>query len=99
MAIERTPVKQVRVDDLERAVQPVRAQLRWRAPAIALIGALLLAGALALGGGGALLAWALAGLARWPLAVVAVAAFFLAPGLVLLRLLWPRDRALPGRAR
>jgi hypothetical protein len=64
-----------------------------------LIGALLLAGALALGGGGALLAWGLAGLARWPLQVVALAWLYLLPGLALLRLLWPRARALAPSAR
>lgn len=66
---------------------------------LALIGALLLAGALALGGGSALLLWALRGLARWPLRVAAVALLYLGPGLALQRLLWPRDRALPAAAR
>ena len=66
---------------------------------MALIGALLLAGALALGGGGALLAWGLFGLARWPLRVAALAGLYLLPGLALLRLLWPRDRALALASR
>ncbi|MBK9710485.1 MAG: hypothetical protein IPO81_03985 [Kouleothrix sp.] len=65
----------------------------------ALIGALLLSGALALGGGSALLVWGLAGLARWPLRAAALAALYLAPGLVLLRLLWPRSRPLAPLAR
>jgi hypothetical protein len=68
--------------------------LRWRAPTVALIGALLLAGALALGGGGAFLMWSLIGLGRWPGRVAALAGLYLLPGLALLRLLWPRDRAL-----
>lgn len=67
-------------------------------PALVLIGALLLAGALALGGGSALLVWPLSSLARVPLQVAAVAALYLAPGLALLRLLWPRARALPASA-
>src|SRR3954465_8068470 len=54
---------------------------------------LLLAGGRALGGGGALFVWGLAGLARWPLRVVALAGLYLLPGLALLRLLWPRERA------
>jgi hypothetical protein len=54
---------------------------------------------LALGGGGALLVWALAGFARGPLRIVALAGLYLAPGLALLRLLWPRDRALTVGAR
>jgi hypothetical protein len=66
---------------------------------VALIGALLLAGALALGGGGALLVWGLLGLARWPVRVAALAGLYLLPGLALLRLLWPRDRALALPAR
>lgn len=65
----------------------------------ALIGALLLSGALALGGGSALLVWGLAGLARWPLRAAALAALYLAPGLALLRLLWPRARPLAPLAR
>jgi hypothetical protein len=80
-------------------VLPVGERPQWRAPVFALFGALLLAGALALGGGGALLMWALAGLARWPLRAAAVAALYLAPGLAVLRLLWPRERALHASAR
>lgn len=59
-----------------------------------LIGALLLAGALALGGGGALLVWLAAGLPRWAAPGLAVALLYTTPGLLLLRLLWPRERAL-----
>jgi len=66
---------------------------------VAIIGALLLAGALALGGGSALLVWGLIGLAHWPLRVVALAGLYLLPGLALLRLIWPRDRALALSAR
>ena len=66
---------------------------------MALIGALLLAGALALGGGSALLVWGLLGLARWPLQVAVLAGLYLLPGLALLRLIWPRDRALALPAR
>jgi hypothetical protein len=66
---------------------------------VALISALLLAGALTLGGGGALLAWGLLGLARWPVRVAALAGLYLLPGMALLRLLWPRDRALGLPAR
>src|SRR5215470_13485151 len=88
------PAAEVDGEGLERAVLPVGAHLRWRAPALVLLGALLLAGTLGLGGGGALLVWGLSGLARWPLRVAAVAGLYLAPGLALLRLLWPRDRAL-----
>ena len=68
---------------MERAIQPVDARPRWRAPTVALIGALLLAGALALGGGSALLVWGLIGLARWPLRVVMLAGLYLLPGLAL----------------
>lgn len=60
---------------------------------------LLLAGALALGGGGALLVWAAAGLARYATQVLAVALLYSLPGLLLLRLLWPREHALGGAAR
>src|SRR5215212_764558 len=84
---------------LERVIQSVDTRLRWRAPTGALIGALLLAGALALGGGSALLVWGLLGLARWPLRVVGLAGLYLLPGLALLRLLWPRDRPLGLVAR
>jgi hypothetical protein len=66
---------------------------------LALIGALLLTGALSLGGGSALLVWGLLGLARWPLRVVALVGLYLLPGLALLRLLWPRERALAMPAR
>jgi hypothetical protein len=66
---------------------------------LALIGALLLTGALSLGGGSALLVWALLGLARWPLRVAALVGLYLLPGLALLRLLWPRERALAMPAR
>ncbi len=83
---------------LERAIQPADARLRWRAPTV-VSGALLLAGALALGGGGALLVWGLIGLARWPLPVAALAGLYLLPGLALLRLLWPRGRSLALPAR
>jgi hypothetical protein len=64
---------------------------------VVFIGALLLAGALALGGGGALLVWGLLGLARWPLRVLALAGLYLLPGLALLRLIWPRALIWPAR--
>jgi hypothetical protein len=66
---------------------------------VAFIGALLLAGALALGGGSALLVWGLAGLARWPLRMLALVGLYVLPGLALLRLIWPRERALGMLAR
>lgn len=84
---------------MERVIQPVDARPRQRALTAASIGALLLAGALALGGGGALLAWGLLGLGRWPLRALALAGLYLLPGLALLRLLWPRERALAASAR
>src|SRR5262249_17792569 len=70
------------------------AHVGWRGSVFVLIGALLLAGAIALGGGGTLLAWGVGGLARWPLRVAAVTGLYLAPGLALLRLLWPREHTL-----
>jgi len=84
---------------LERVIQPVDARPRQRALTAASLGALLLAGALALGGGGALLAWGLVGLGRWPLRVVVLAGFYLLPGLALLRLVWPRASVLTMSAR
>ncbi len=84
---------------LERVIQSVDTRLRWRAPTVALIGALLLAGALALGGSSALLVWGLLGLACWPLRVAALAGLYLLPGLALLRLLWPPAHALTLPAR
>src|SRR5262249_17114029 len=84
---------------LERVIQPVDARPRHLAPTVALIGALLLAGALALGGGSALLVWSLVGLVRWPLRVIALIALYLLPGLALLGLLWPRERTLAAGAR
>src|SRR4051812_15616578 len=72
---------------LEQVIQPADARPRLRAPIVA-SGALLLAGALALGGGSALLVWGLIGLARWPVRVVALVGLYLLPGLALLRLLW-----------
>ena len=79
---------------MERAVQPGVAFSRWRTPALLLIGALLLAGALALGGGGALLLWAGGGLAGALLPGLALALLYTTPGLLLLRALWPREQAL-----
>ena len=43
--------------------------------------------------------WSLLGLARWPARVAGLAGLYLLPGLALLRLLWPRDRALALPAR
>ncbi len=73
---------------------PLGVHMRWRAPVLALIGALLLAGALALGGGGALFVWLAAGLPRWAGPGLAVALLYSTPGLLLLRALWPLGRAL-----
>ena len=87
------------VGGLERVIQPVDARPRWRAPTVALIGALLLAGALALGGGSALLMWGMIGLVRWPTRVIALMGLYLLPGMALLRLTWPRDRALAPMMR
>jgi hypothetical protein len=68
---------------------------RWPTWACVLAGSVLLLLALALAGGPALLSWGGAMLLRWPLPIAAVAALYLAPGLALLRLLWPRDNPLP----
>ncbi len=69
--------------------------MRWRTLALVLSGGVLLLLALALAGGPSLVGWGAVMVGRWPLAIFAVAVLYLAPGLALLRLLWPHDRPLP----
>lgn len=84
---------------MEHVALPAGAHPRWRKPTLTLLGALLLGAALALGGGDALLWWGLAGIARAPLIVASLLGLYVAPGLALLQLLWPRERPLGLAAR
>lgn len=69
--------------------------LHRRNLALAPGGAVLLAAALALGGGGDLVVWSAQSVLKWPLRILTLTALYSLPGLALLRLLWPREHPLP----
>lgn len=82
---------------LERQTVTINSALAMhgRSLVLALVGAVLLAAALALGGGSDLLVWGAQSVFQWPLRLLALTALYSVPGLALLRLLWPREHALP----
>lgn len=69
------------------------------APLTVLIGMAALIGALGLGGGSGLLNWTAGNLLTGAPAALALMVAYFAPGLALLRLLWPHDRPLHPAAR
>jgi hypothetical protein len=72
-----------------------RTTLYGPVPALVLLGVLLVGVALAVGGGVDLVGWGLAGALRQAPRIAVLLGLYLAPGLALLRLLWPADRPLP----